>query len=145
MPKKRQFSDNLKSSTLAILKANNGNSSKTARETGVERRTINKWKLGLGINDDVRQMAQVKKSELRDLHKLIAVKALGLLQNKLEDCSAVQLSTIAAISTDKMQVLSGEPDTITRQLPPEQKREKVKEWLTEQGLFTSTPESESEN
>ena len=44
-----------------------------------------------------------------------------------------------------MQVLSGEPDTITRQLPPEQKREKVKEWLTEQGLFTSTPESESEN
>ena len=142
---KRQFSDNEKSSTLAILTANNGNSSKTARETGVKRQTINKWKLGMGINDDVRQMLHVKKEELRDLHKFIAVKALGLLQNKLEDCSAIQLSTIAAISTDKMLVLSGEPDSITRSLPPEQKRKKVKEWLMGQGLLSPAPESDSEN
>jgi len=143
--KKRQFSDNEKASVLATLKANKGNSSRTARETGVKRQTIDKWKQGLGINSDVLQMLHVKKEELRDLHKLIAVKALGLLQNKLSDCSAGQLSTIAAISTDKMQVLSGEPDSITRSLPPEQKREKVREWLTEQGLLSPAPESDSEN
>lgn len=112
--RKQQYSENEKSAVLAHLEANNGNSSKTARETGVLRQTIDRWKEGIGITSDVQQMLHVKKEELRDLHKLIAVKALGLLQNKLADCSAAQLSTIAAISTDKMQVLSGEPDSITK-------------------------------
>ncbi len=142
---KRQYPDEQKAAVLANLDANKGNVAKTAREADVPRKTLAAWKNGIGINEDVANISHVKKEELRDLHKLIAVRALGLLQNKLSDCSAVQLSTIAAISTDKMQVLSGEPDSITRSLPPEQKREKVREWLTEQGLLSPAPESDSEN
>lgn len=107
MSKRRQYSDNEKASVLANLRANKGNSSKTARDSGVNRQTIDKWKRGLGINDDVLQMLHVKTGELCDLHKLIAVRSLGLLSNKLSDCTAVQLSTIAAISTEKMLLLEG--------------------------------------
>jgi hypothetical protein len=111
---KRQYSDDTKASVLATLKANDGNVAKTAREAEVPRQTIESWKNGIGINDDVLNIQHVKKEDLKDLHKLIAVKSLGLLQNKLGDCSAQQLSTIAAISTDKMLVLSGEANSITQ-------------------------------
>ncbi len=125
MAKKRQFSDNEKAAVLATLKANKDNSSKTARETGVKRQTIDKWKQGLGINDDVLQMLHVKKEELRDLHKFIAVKALGLMQNKLSECSAGQLSTIAAISTEKMLLLDNDATNITRDATPRTNEERA--------------------
>lgn len=111
---KRQYADEQKAAVLANLDANNGNVAKTAREADVPRKTLEAWKEGIGINEEVANISHVKKEELKDLHKLIAVKSLGLLQNKLADCSAAQLSTIAAISTDKMLVLDGEPNQITK-------------------------------
>jgi hypothetical protein len=111
---KRQYSDEQKAAVLANLEANNGNVAKTARDAEIPGTTLDAWKRGIGINDDVTNIRDVKKEDLKDLHKLIAVKSLGLLQNKLSDCSAQQLSTIAAISTDKMLVLSGEANSITQ-------------------------------
>lgn len=111
--RKRQYSDEEKAAVLANLDANGGNVAQTARAADVPRQTLESWKEGVGINADVLNIQHVKKDELRDLHKLIAVKALGLLQTKLTDCSAAQLSTIAAISTEKMLLLDGQPTAIT--------------------------------
>ncbi len=103
--KKRKFSDEEKACILAVLAANNGNASKTARQSGVLRQTINRWKNGVGVNDAVTKMLHVKKAELCDLHAWIAVKALSLLLYRLEDCAAYELVVIAGISTDKMLLL----------------------------------------
>ncbi len=103
--KKRKFSDEEKACILAVLAANNGNASKTARQSGVLRQTINRWKNGVGVNDAVAKMLHIKKEEMRDLYQLIAVKALGQLQYRLEDCSAYELVVIAGISTDKILLL----------------------------------------
>lgn len=111
---KQQHSDEKKAAILAGLKANGGNVAKTAKDAGVPRTTLENWKQGIGINDDVTNISHVKKEELRDLHKLIAVKALGLLGKKLAECSGAQLSTIAAISTEKMLLLEGEATSITK-------------------------------
>lgn len=129
--RKHRYSENEKASVLAVLETNNGNTGKTARETGVLRQTIGAWKAGIGINEDVQNILHVKKEELRDLHKLIAVKALGLMQNKLSDCSAAQLSTIAAISTEKMLLLEGEPTSINKELLSNDDREQMKRELRE--------------
>ncbi|MBA3766686.1 MAG: transposase [Acidobacteria bacterium] len=103
--KKRKFDDEEKACILAVLAANKGNSSKTARQTGVLRQTIDKWKKGQGTNAEVAKMLHVKKEELHDLYKLIAVKALGILASKLDDCQADELAVIAGICTDKMLLL----------------------------------------
>ena len=103
--KRRTFSDDHKASVLALLAANRGNSSRTARECDVLRQTIDRWKKGQGINDDVRQLLHVKKEELRDLYAVLAANALTLLSARLGECSALELSKIAATSTDRFALL----------------------------------------
>ena len=100
--KYQKYGDEEKASVLAVLAANSGNASKTARQSGVLRQTINRWKNGIGVNDEVATMLHFKKEELRDLYKLIAVKALGLLQYRLAECSPLDLAMIAAMCTDRM-------------------------------------------
>jgi transposase-like protein len=103
--KRRKFSDEEKATVLAILAVNSGNASRTARECGVLRQTINRWKNGVGVNDSVAEMLHLKKRELRDIFAYIAAAALVLLSNRLEECSAAELAIISAKSTDRYLLL----------------------------------------
>lgn len=101
-----------KAEILAAVDAT-GNVSLVAKQIGTSESTIRGWLKGIGVDDEIRAIRAVKKEEIRDLHKLIVVKALGLLSTKLEFAKAGELATIAAISTDKMQLLGDEPTQIT--------------------------------
>jgi len=108
---KRKYTDRTKAELLAAV-ASNGNIKKTALLADIPRTTLQNWKLGIGINDDVTNISHVKREEIRDLHKLVAVKALGLLQTKMDDCTGAQLSTISGVSTEKYLLLDGQPTSI---------------------------------
>lgn len=105
------------------------NVSLVAMQTGVPRQTLQSWLKGIGVDDEIQQIRQIKKSELRDLHKLIAVKSLGLLSTKLEEAKPSELATIAAISTDKMQLLGDEPTSIIENLSREEREAKIIELI----------------
>lgn len=108
----RSYTTTQKAEALAALSVNTGSVLGLAQELDIPAKTLDNWKKGIGINQDVANVAHIKKEEIRDLHKLIVIKSLGLLQTKLKDCSGQQLSTIAGISTDKMQLMDGAPTSI---------------------------------
>lgn len=115
---KRQYSDNDKATALAVLDANGGNVSKTARETKIPPSTITEWRDGR-IHEDVTEIREVKRSELSDLFEAIAYKYL----TRASDDTAIKSTTgkdaiiAAATATDKMRLLRGLPTEIVALMP----------------------------
>ena len=134
MGKKRQYTDNDKAAALAALDANKGNLSKTAKQLGIPRQTIQEWAAGRNHNRSVPDLRQVKK---RDLAEKLEEAADALLDNILararsETSVAVPLkdfATAMGIAIDKMQLLKGEPTSINKTLTDEERATKAAEIL----------------
>ena len=109
----RHYSDEQKATALAVLASNGGNVDRTARELGMPRKTLDRWAKG-GVHPDVARSGQEKRRPLAELFEDIARRSLGYVTDeKLKTADPQKLVTIAAIATDKAQLLRGQPTSIT--------------------------------
>ena len=111
----RTYTDRQKAEALAALDANDGNLSRTSRQIGIPRKTLERWRNGEGTNGDVAQLRHQKKGELAREMTKIAWQLAGDMQLPVRRRKAtlVQTATAMAIVIDKAQLLRGEPTSIT--------------------------------
>lgn len=100
-----------KAIALALLEANNGNATHTAREMDLPKRTVQHWALGdEGITQEVLDLVPEAKKAIRTELWQTAQKALKRLNETLQNCNdPSKLATTFAILVDKGQLLDGEP------------------------------------
>lgn len=106
-------SDEEKAQALAALDANGGDVSRTARQLGLPRTTLNEWKAGR-VTNGVTELRQVKKASLADELERIAYKCVEVLPDKLETATAKDTAVVLGVSVEKMQLLREKPTQITR-------------------------------
>lgn len=121
---RKRYSDREKAEALAIFDAC-GTLTETARVTGIPTSTLNPWILAQrGVNPDISLLRQGKQLDTVDLaakFDRIAHLATSHVISRLEDpkkANKVQiphLMTAAGIATDKMQLLRGQPTSITEE------------------------------
>ncbi len=110
---KRQYSDQDKATILAARDANGGNVSRSARETGVPRKTLEDWAKGRSVADDVAEIRQEKRLELAEKLDFIAHRlADNMTEEKMKSGSIVQIATSLGITIEKAQLLKGQPTSI---------------------------------
>jgi len=110
----RQYSDDQKAVALAVLEVNQGDYSKTARQTNVPRITLKHWADGDGVSPAVSEIVQGKRGALADrfeagIHQFID----AITPEKIELADLRTLATCAGIFTDKMRLLREQATTIT--------------------------------
>jgi hypothetical protein len=110
------YSPERKAEILSLLDANNGNTLKTANQSGISHTTIQYWELNRHRFDELRQE---KQADLASRMENAANYALDLAQTKAPDASYAQLMTGAAIAIDKMQLLRNQPTSITQHVNSE--------------------------
>ncbi|MGI8656384.1 MAG: transposase [Pyrinomonadaceae bacterium] len=127
---KRQYSESDKATALALLAANAGNITRTARETGFPATTLRQWRDGEHINEEVTQKRDQKKEELADLFERVTRVYLdrALAPDTVSETKGKDAVIAAATATDKMQLLKGAPTAINQTyLTDEQKAKKLAE------------------
>lgn len=106
--------------TLAVLKANGGDASLTARQTGVPRKTITYWRDKKATNERDVAISDKTQEEEEDLGNMLEsfirrVFNVGLTDDKLKEAPIEKLVLAAAVAVDKMQLLRGHPTDINEQ------------------------------
>lgn len=109
----RQYSEDEKAAAIVILKSNEGNCSKTSRETGIPPGTLNRWKHEDGYHPvtllkQTEQRAEIDQRLERVVHEL-----LDVVPDKYEDANLQQAMTSIAIAVDKMRLLREQATSIT--------------------------------
>lgn len=129
-----------KAEALAVLKSNDGNKSKTKRETGVSRKTLGKWESNKkAILDDYQKIQAVQeadsslddteaedaiqnakigenyelaKEHLASTFGSIVDKASKVVWEKMQGLDAKDAMWVASTGLDKVLKLKGEPDQV---------------------------------
>jgi hypothetical protein len=112
---KRKYTDEQKATYLAILDGHGGNLARTARETGVPRKTLADWSAGRGATPGVTDIRHQKKAALAEMLEQLAGRLLALTTDN--DIRAVDLGgrfKALAIAVDKMRLLREQPTDIGR-------------------------------
>jgi transposase-like protein len=143
----KRYSDNDKALALATLDANGGDVRKTAKTLKMPESTLSDWSKNRGVNKEVTEIREVKKKELSEKLEEVAYKLTDNLMIRAESELSIlvpmkDVATSLGIVVDKMQLLKGKPTSINENLPREQKRKRVKEFLQEQGILSPAPEDE---
>lgn len=114
------YSDRQKAEALAALDSNKGNVSRTAKEINIPRKTLEMWAKARGVNNDVAEIRQHKKSDLADIFENIARTYLGeaAKDDKIAKTSGKDAIIAAATATDKMRLLRELPTDITKHTSP---------------------------
>jgi hypothetical protein len=99
--------------TLSILDSNGGHLSQTARETHIPFTTIHGWREAYQNDPEVDRYRRLKNEELADRFRVVAAKAIERLNTEIHNISVDKLATVAAISTDKQLLLTGNATSIT--------------------------------
>ncbi len=99
--------------TLSILDANAGHLSQTSRATEIPVTTIMGWRESYQNDPVVERYRRLKNEELADRFRVVAAKAIERLNHEIEDVSVDKLATVAAISTDKQLLLTGNATSIS--------------------------------
>ena len=109
---RRSYSDEERANALAALDANDGDVSRTARQLGVPRKTLEDWAKG-HVHPAVAEVRQEKKGTLADAIEGVAWKLLDALPGKVPDADLRQTATALGIAIDKMRLLREQPTSIT--------------------------------
>jgi len=116
MPKKpqsrRRYSDEERATALAALAANGGNVGGTSRQLGIPEATLRAWATG-ERHPEASQMCGDKKASLADQFEALAVKLLGVADEKAAALNARDAVVAAAVAVDKMRLLRGEATEIS--------------------------------
>lgn len=114
---RRSYSDKERAEALAVLdstkKGGVPNYSEASRLAGVPRKTIEEWDKGR-VNSDVAEIRQHKKGELADCLSVVAHELVEAIGGKIAEASLQQVATSMGIVVDKMQLLRGEPTSISQ-------------------------------
>lgn len=102
-----------KAEVLAMVQANGGNVDRTAGETGIAHQTIRYWLTNAAKYSQIQSQKVV---DLADQCEADARYYFALARDKAPDAPYNHLMTGAAIATDKMQLLRGQPTSITADL-----------------------------
>lgn len=100
--------------TLSILDANAGQLSQTSRETSIPITTLHGWREIYKNDPEVESYRKLKNEELADRFRVVAAKAIERLNAEIGKVSIDKLATVAAISTDKQLLLTGQATSITK-------------------------------
>lgn len=112
--KYRKYTDTEKATALAFVQACGGNVAKAAKETGINRATLQKWVAGKMLHEVAVDLVAEKKEELSDIFEGVARKYLthALRPEVIESAGAKEAVTAAAIAVDKMRLLREQPTSI---------------------------------
>ena len=112
--KRRRYTDDDRATALAVLDSNNGNLSRTSKETGISISTLRNWRDD--PHPDLAELGNQKRAALSDLWEEVARTYIGRALNEaaVKDTGAQSAITVAAIATDKLQLLQGKPTEINR-------------------------------
>lgn len=122
--RRREYSDDDRATGIALLQANSGNLSRTAKQLGVPRKTLAGWAT---VAQDENQPAPVELLALRQQKKALlagsfrdlAAEIAGVLRTKLGSMSGRDLAIALGILTDKWQLLEGGPTQRTESYTPD--------------------------
>jgi len=106
MKHRRHYSDKEKAYALAVLDANAGNESQTARDVNIPVSTLRRFVEG--ETHAITQLRQDKKLELADIYEQLQRKILPAAEAKIPDAGFRELMTGAGIAADKMAMLRGQ-------------------------------------
>lgn len=107
----RDYSPEFKAHTLALVKSNNGNVLRTAKELGLDESVIRLW---LRQQSRYRSLSEQKVIELAEKAEFNAhLLADSIADHDLETASLAQKATAMGIMVDKMQLLRGQPTSIS--------------------------------
>jgi len=111
---KKQYTAEEKAGALVVLATNKGNLARTARDTGLPRKTISAWAKGKHIQAVTPEIMAQKTDEI--ISKLDRNVALyleaGADPAKIEKASLKDISIAMAVSLDKKQLLQNRPTAI---------------------------------
>src|SRR5215831_17114062 len=97
--------------SLAILDANAGNLSQTARLLKMPKSTLKGWRDTKASDEVIARYRTVKNEELAEGFRVMSAMALERLIDEMAYVDRDKLATIAAIGVDKQLLLSGQPAT----------------------------------
>jgi transposase-like protein len=113
--KRREYTDAFKASALLHLKANRGNADRTAKALGIPRSTLLSWEQGVGVTAETLRLVELGAGELADLMEhQVRQMLMGITREKIEQASLRDLMVAIGVGTDKVQVLRGMPNSITK-------------------------------
>lgn len=107
----RRYTEAEKAEALAVLEANAGNITGTARVVGIPAATLRLWR-GHSAPAPA-ETCEEKKQDLATALEEIARKLIGAIPEKIGEASLQQVSTSLGIAIDKMQLLRGQPTSRT--------------------------------
>ncbi len=115
---KRSYTIEEKASAIALLEANGGNLSKTAKQLGIPRTSLIAWRDGEGVGASVEEIRQSQKREFTELvvkkeREILDIlreeiyAAAETLPHKRHEADYADVVRAIAIFIDKMQLLTG--------------------------------------
>ncbi len=120
-----KYSDIEKAAILTVYDACGQNLHETARRTGVHPGTLWEWVQGR-VTPAITAMREGGREVLAQRFEEIALKAIGLIPEKMDKANARDLTWIAGVSTDKMLLLRNQPTQITEErLSEDQAQERI--------------------
>ena len=107
----RDYSEDFKANAIALVAANNGIVNRAAIEAGIDESLLRSW---LRTPDRFRKLSEQKKVSLADLAESNAYSlAKSIAEHDLESATLQAKSTAFGVMVDKMQLLRGQPTSIT--------------------------------
>lgn len=100
-----------KAHVLALLDANNGNVLRTAEQTGINRSTIQYWIANESRYANLQQQKVIDLAAKAELNANLLADSIH--SHDLDSASLSQKATAFGIMVDKMQLLRGQPTSIT--------------------------------
>ncbi len=130
--RKRSYSDREKATALAALDFHGGNLSAASKALGVPIKTLSDWRDGAAVNADVAEFRNEEKANLVEMFEQVIVAGLRAKLETPEKLSGVDIG----IFTDKMNVLRGAPDSISKSIAadPEQRQARILELVRKAGV-----------
>jgi hypothetical protein len=106
----RSYSPDDQATTLAILDANGGNRSRTAKQAQIPRKTLSDWDDKQVIPNEIRQQ---KKNQLADRIDEVVWQIVAAMPNKIEKAGLKDAAIAMGTGIDKANLLRGDPTSIT--------------------------------
>jgi transposase-like protein len=122
---RRQFSAEFKAQALALLEGNGGDVSRTARDLGINRATLQCWKGGRGTEAVRPERVEQAKAEIGDLCEEVLRAVLSEIPGKLSGASLKDLAIAAGILAERLPGLRGKVPEIELTLSADERALRV--------------------
>lgn len=123
----RDYSAEDKAAALAWLDANEGNLLRASKDLKIPYSTLQSWRDGKAITEEITELCEGKKRDLADLFEEVArtyiTRALDL--GAVDDTKGKDAVIAAATATDKMRLLHEQPTSISKDVTDHTHEERI--------------------